>query len=76
MYLLPKENLAMNKIIDFCCQRCDIFTDLAMDNTKQQIDDFLRFMEVHINKLKSQKSKKPRVRKTHMFYKIQLKSLR
>lgn len=57
MYLLPKENKAMNKIIDNGCQYCDVYTDLALDNTKQQIDEFMRFMELHINKLKRRKTR-------------------
>ncbi|KAM7355219.1 GATOR complex protein Iml1 isoform 2-T2 [Cochliomyia hominivorax] len=57
MYLLPKENKAMNKIIDHGCQHCDVFTDNAMDNTKQQIDDFMRFVELHLNKLKRRKAR-------------------
>lgn len=57
MYLLPKENRAMNKIIEHGCQHCDVFTDTAVDNTKQQIDDFMRFVELHLNKLKRRKAR-------------------
>lgn len=55
MYLLPTDNLAMKKIIEYGSQRCDIYTDLAVDNTKRQVEDFMRFMEVHINKVKRQR---------------------
>ncbi|KNC32927.1 hypothetical protein FF38_07775 [Lucilia cuprina] len=57
MYLLPKENRAMNKIIEHGCQHCDVFTDTAVDNTKQQVDDFMRFVELHLNKLKRRKAR-------------------
>lgn len=57
MYLLPKENKAMNKIIEQGCQYCDVFNESSVDNTKQQIDDFMRFMELHINKLKRRKAR-------------------
>lgn len=50
----------MNTIVDGGCQYCDIFQELSVDNAnnRQQIDDFMRFMELHINKLKR---RKPRV---------------
>lgn len=63
MYLLPKENKATNKIIEQGYQHCDVFTENAMDNTKQQIDDFMRFVELHLNKLKRRKA---RVSKTFL----------
>ncbi|XP_054736212.1 GATOR complex protein Iml1 isoform X3 [Anastrepha obliqua] len=55
MYLMPTDNLAMKKIIEYGSQRCDIYTDLAVDNTKKQVEDFMRLMEVHINKVKRQR---------------------
>ncbi|KAM7355221.1 GATOR complex protein Iml1 isoform 4-T4 [Cochliomyia hominivorax] len=66
MYLLPKENKAMNKIIDHGCQHCDVFTDNAMDNTKQQIDDFMRFVELHLNKLKRRKARDSPTAQSHL----------
>lgn len=57
MYLLPKENKAINKIMEQGCQHCDVFTESSLENTKQQIEDFMRFMEVHINKLKRRKAR-------------------
>lgn len=57
MYLLPKENRAMNKIIENGSHYCDVFTDNAADNTKQQIDDLMRFVELHLNKLKRRKAR-------------------
>lgn len=59
MYLLPKDNKAMNLIVDGGSQYCDIFQELSGDNAsnRQQIDDFIRFMELHINKLKRRKTR-------------------
>ncbi|KAM7355220.1 GATOR complex protein Iml1 isoform 3-T3 [Cochliomyia hominivorax] len=77
MYLLPKENKAMNKIIDHGCQHCDVFTDNAMDNTKQQIDDFMRFVELHLNKLKRRKARHVTTRfsdKHHIIFNSQQQS--
>ncbi|XP_067645946.1 GATOR complex protein Iml1 isoform X2 [Eurosta solidaginis] len=55
MYLLPIDNLAMKKIIECGVQRCDIYTESVVENTKKQVEDFLRLMEVHINKVKRQR---------------------
>lgn len=59
MYLLPKDNKAMNLIVDGGSQYCDIFQEVSGDNSsnRQQIDDFIRFMELHINKLKRRKTR-------------------
>lgn len=57
MYLLPKENKAMNKIMEQGCQYCDVFTEPTPESAKQQVEDFMRFMEVHINKLKRRKAR-------------------
>ncbi|KAI8123433.1 DEP domain-containing protein 5 [Lucilia cuprina] len=66
MYLLPKENRAMNKIIEHGCQHCDVFTDTAVDNTKQQVDDFMRFVELHLNKLKRRKARDSPTAQSHL----------
>lgn len=52
MYLLPKEHPAMKKILDGQATRCDIFTEVSPDSCKQNADEFLRFIEMHINKIK------------------------
>ncbi|KAH8303794.1 hypothetical protein KR018_006009 [Drosophila ironensis] len=60
MYLLPmgKENI-VSKIAS--CQRCDIFPDVTADNTRDQVDDFVRLIEA-VSKLKRQFARKARVR--------------
>ncbi|EDW68837.2 GATOR complex protein Iml1 isoform X3 [Drosophila virilis] len=58
MYLLPRESM-VNKIVSFGCQRCDIFTDAVVDNTREQIEDFIRLIE-NVSKLKRQICRKAR----------------
>lgn len=51
MYLLPKEHTATKKIMESpTLIPCDIYADNANDNTKQQVDDFMRFVEAYLNK--------------------------
>lgn len=54
MYLLPKEHPATKKILESPTMiPCDIYTENNSDNNlKQQIDDFTRFVESHLNKLR------------------------
>lgn len=53
MYLLPKEHLATKKIMESSpTVNCDIYTEHASDTTKQLTDDFIRFIEAHLNKIK------------------------
>lgn len=54
MYLLPKEHPAMRKIMDsYPAIPCDIYTDIGTsDGAKQQIDDFIRYLELYLNKIK------------------------
>lgn len=53
MYLLPKEHPATKKIVDGPpTAHCDIYTENATDSTKQQVDDFMRFVESHLNKVR------------------------
>ncbi|XP_075160059.1 GATOR complex protein Iml1 isoform X3 [Haematobia irritans] len=66
MYLLPKENKAINKIMEQKCQNCDVFVESPMENSKQQIEDFMRFMEVHINKLKRRKTRDSPTAQSHL----------
>ncbi|XP_017135355.1 GATOR complex protein Iml1 isoform X9 [Drosophila miranda] len=56
MYLLPRENI-VSKIAS--CQRCDIFPDVTVDNTSEQVDDFVRLIEA-VSKLKRQFVRKAR----------------
>lgn len=54
MYLLPKEHPATKKILESpTLIPCDIYIDGQADGVKQQqIDDFMRFVEAHLNKLR------------------------
>lgn len=53
MYLLPKEHPATKKILEtYPLIPCDIYTENSMDSTKQQIDDFMRFVETYLNKIR------------------------
>lgn len=62
MYLLPKEHPAMKKILEGKSNRCDIYTEVPLNETgKQQIDDFLRYVEMYLNRIKRTVAKKPRV---------------
>jgi hypothetical protein len=60
MYLLPKDDPVMRRIMDENIEHCDIY---VRDNSpiiqKQQIEEFLRFVETHLNKIR--RVKKPRV---------------
>lgn len=63
MYLLPKEHPATKKILDSPTTiPCDIYIDNHMDCVKQQqIDDFMRFVEAHLNKLKKSQYQRTKV---------------
>lgn len=51
MYLLPKEHAATKKIMESpTLIPCDIYAENSNDNTKQQVDDFMRFVEAYLNK--------------------------
>lgn len=57
-YLLPKEHPAMKKILEGKSTRCDIYTEVPLtDSWRQQIDDFLRYVERDLNKFKGKKPK-------------------
>ncbi|GAB0089616.1 GATOR complex protein Iml1 [Sergentomyia squamirostris] len=60
MYLLPKDHPAMKKILDGMSSRCDVFTDIQTDSPKQQIEEFLHYVEMHLNRIKRMQCKKPR----------------
>lgn len=62
MYLLPKDDPVMKRIIDENLEHCDIYSpDQSQATEKQQVEEFLRFVETHLNKIK--RVKKPRVRR-------------
>lgn len=53
MYLLPKEHPATKKIMESPVPiPCDIYIENAVENTKSYIEDFMRFVETHLNKLR------------------------
>lgn len=63
MYLLPKEHPATKKILESpTVLPCDLYTENAGDSTKQQIDDFVRFVETCLNKLRKNHIQRTRVR--------------
>lgn len=58
MYLLPKEHPATKRIIDPSAEQptehCDIYLDGGAGEAaaRQYTEDFVRFMEIHMNKIK------------------------
>ncbi|XP_070501407.1 GATOR complex protein Iml1 isoform X4 [Chironomus tepperi] len=59
MYLLPKEDPIMKKIQDENLEYCDIYVrETTPAIQKQQVEEFLRLVETHLNKVK--RVKKPR----------------
>ncbi|XP_053687887.1 GATOR complex protein Iml1 isoform X1 [Sabethes cyaneus] len=61
MYLLPKDDPAMKKILDGTTVRCDIYTeDKPIQSEKHVCNEFVRFVESHLNKIKKASIKKPR----------------
>lgn len=53
MYLLPKENPATRKIMESpTIIPCDIYTEMDNESIKQQIEEFMKFIESHINKIR------------------------
>lgn len=66
MYLLPKDDPVMKRIIDENLENCDIY---VRENSpvvhKQQVEEFMRFVETHLNKIR--RVKKPRVRKSSRY---------
>jgi DEP domain-containing protein 5 len=64
MYLLPKDDPAMKKIIENNLQRCDIYTangNKPIASNKKYIEEFLKFVETHLNKIRRLNNKKLRV---------------
>ncbi|KAG5666359.1 hypothetical protein PVAND_014392 [Polypedilum vanderplanki] len=67
MYLLPKEDLIMKRIMEENIENCDIYTQettLAMQ--KILIEDFLKFVETHLNKIKRVKKPKGSPTTSHL----------
>lgn len=53
MYLLPKEHPATKKILESPTNiPCDIYIEHNGDSAKQQIDEFMKFVESHLNKIR------------------------
>lgn len=57
MYLLPKEHSATKKVMEQNLTHCDIYTQgdhqlEKRDEPKQQIEEFIRFLEMYVNKIK------------------------
>lgn len=60
MYLLPKEDVSMREIIDENIEHCDIYKrETSQSIQKLQVEEFLKFVETHLNKIK--RVKKPKV---------------
>ncbi|XP_058462915.1 GATOR complex protein Iml1 isoform X2 [Malaya genurostris] len=67
MYLLPREDPAMKKILDGTVKRCDIYTeDKPIQSEKHVCNEFIRFVESHLNKIKKISAKKPRGMQSHL----------
>ncbi|XP_058838167.1 GATOR complex protein Iml1 isoform X2 [Topomyia yanbarensis] len=67
MYLLPREDPAMKKILDGTVKRCDIYTeDKPIQSEKHVCNEFIRFVESHLNKIKKASAKKPRGMQSHL----------
>ncbi|EAT34884.1 AAEL012917-PA, partial [Aedes aegypti] len=61
MYLLPKEDPAMKKILEGTAKRCDIYTEnKPIPSDKHICNEFIKFVELHLNKIKKIPCKKPR----------------
>lgn len=55
---MPKEHPATKKILEGKSSRCDIYTEVPPNESwKQQIEDFLRFVERDLNKFRGKKPK-------------------
>lgn len=68
MYLLPRDDPAMKKILDGSAKRCDIYTeDKPIQSDQHLCNEFVRFVEINLNKIKKVASKKPRVSWTFNF---------
>lgn len=69
MYLLPRDDPAMKKILEGAAKRCDIYTDNKPFLSENHIcNEFVRFVELHLNKIKKVTAKKPRVRNSYSYF--------
>lgn len=83
MYLLPKDHAATKKILDLYpspgMTTCDIYQESAANSNerqqqeaqKQQIEEFIRFLETCVNKIKKtncHKSSRVSIRECIFFY--------
>ncbi|XP_029721962.2 GATOR complex protein Iml1 isoform X2 [Aedes albopictus] len=67
MYLLPKEDPAMKKIMEGTAKRCDIYTEnKPIPSDKHICNEFIKFVELHLNKIKKVPCKKPRGPPSHL----------
>lgn len=58
MFLLPKDDSATKRIIETNLGLCDIYSKDSMVLSKKQcVDDFLRFVETHLNRVKRAQKK-------------------
>lgn len=58
MFLLPKDDLATKRITETNLGACDIYSkDSMILSRKQCVDDFLRFLETHLNRVKRTQKK-------------------
>lgn len=61
MYVLPKDDPNMKRIIDENLEHCDIYVkDNSLATVRQLVEEFHKFVETHLNKIR--RVKKPRVR--------------
>ncbi|XP_055607436.1 GATOR complex protein Iml1 isoform X1 [Uranotaenia lowii] len=61
MYLLPKDDPSMKRILDGSVKHCDIYTEgKTLQIEKHTCDEFVRFVESHLNKIKKAATKKLR----------------
>lgn len=73
MYLLPKEHPATKKILESPVQiPCDIYTDISDECAKQQVDEFIRFVENHLNKLKKNPMQRSTTRVSNQLHFLQI----
>lgn len=69
MYLLPKDDPVMKRIIDENIEHCDIYVrDISPAVQKQQVEEFHRFLETHLNRIR--RVKKPRVSQRSFSYQV------
>lgn len=59
MYLLPKDDKSTKRIMEENLEHCDIYIqDRSPQFYKNQVDDFIKFVETYINKIKRVRNSK------------------